>query len=106
MAGIDTTDLPLEEVEALRSVLAMVFYGVPMVNAVLMRALGVPRFIAVALGDRFGAERQAEGPRISRARTWLRGLPADAWEASRPPQARLSGADYRRVWRVLNGMEA
>lgn len=32
-------------------------------------------------------------------------LSAEAGEASRPAQARLSGEDYRRVWRVLNGME-
>jgi hypothetical protein len=106
LAGIDTAGLPPEQAEALRSVPAMVYYGVPTVNAVLMRALGVPRSIAVPLGDQFAAEyRAGEGPRISRARTWLRGLPADVWNACKPPQVPLSGEDYRRVWRILNGME-
>jgi len=106
VAGIDTAGLPPEQAEALRSVPAMVYYGVPTVNAVLMRALGVPRSIAVPLGDRFAAECQpAQGPRISRARTWLKGLPPEVWSECRPPQARLSGEDYRRVWRILNGME-
>ncbi len=107
LASIDTAGLAPEQIEALRTVPAMVFYGVPTVNAVLMRALGVPRSIAVALGDRFAAEqREGEGPRISRARAWLRGLPTDAWDACRPAQARMSGEEYRRVWRILNGMES
>jgi hypothetical protein len=80
---------------------------VPTVNAVLMRALGVPRSIAVPLGDRFAAENQAiQGPRISRAREWLKGLSPDAWNACRSSQARLSGEDYGRVWRILNGMKS
>lgn len=107
IAGVDTAGLPPEQAETIRSVPAMVYYGVPTVNAVLMRALGVPRSIAVPLGDRFAAQHQAiQGPRISRARTWLKGLPADVWNACRPAQARLSGEDYRRVWRILNGMES
>lgn len=105
LADIDITGLTPAQAEAFRSVPAMVFYGVPTVNAVLMRALGVPRSIAVPLGARFAAEQpEGEGPRIPRARTWLNGLPPEAWDEVRSPQATLSGDDYRRVWRILNGM--
>ena len=105
LAGIDTSELPREQAEALRTVPAMVFYGVPTVNAVLMRTLGVPRSIAVPLGDRFATEQYGgAGPRVGRAREWLRSLPGEAWEEVRPPTATMSGDDYRRVWRVLNGI--
>jgi hypothetical protein len=105
LAGIDTAGLPPEQSEALRSVPAMVFYGVPTVNAVLMRTLGVPRSIAVPLGDRFAAEQSGGvGPRVVRARTWLKDLPSETWEEVKPAAARMSGDDYSRVWRILNGM--
>jgi hypothetical protein len=106
VANIDLTTMTREEAEALRSVPAMVFYGVPTVNGVLMRALGVPRSIAVSMGDRFAAEdRGGSIPRVSRARTWLREQESEVWHACTPPQARLSGEDYQKVWRILNGME-
>jgi hypothetical protein len=105
LSGIDTSGLPPEQSEAFRSVPAMVFYGVPTVNAVLMRALGVPRSIAVPLGDRFAAEASGGvGPRVVRARTWLKDLPSTTWEEVKPAAARMSGDDYRRIWRILNGM--
>ena len=105
LAGVETSDLPPEQADALRSVPAMVFYGVPTVNAVLMRTLAVPRSIAVPLGDRFSAEQEGgAGPRVSRAREWLTNLPSEAWEEVKPATARMSGDDYRRIWRVLNGI--
>lgn len=105
LTGIDTSGLTPEQSEAFRSVPAMVFYGVPTVNGVLMRALGVPRSIAVPLGDRFaGQQSGGVGPRVVRARTWLKDLPSETWDEVKPAASRMSGDDYRRVWRVLNGM--
>lgn len=105
LAGIDPSALTREQSEELRSVPAMVFYGVPTVSAVLMRSLGVPRSIAVSLGEQFAAEPvDAEGPRAARARAWLSGLPSDKWEAARPAASLMSGGDYRRIWRILNGL--
>ncbi len=105
LSGVDISELPREQADALRTVPAMVFYGVPTVNAVLMRKLGVPRSIAVPLGDRFAAEQNGgAGPRVGRAREWLRNLPSEAWEEVKPAAARMSGDDYRKIWRVLNGL--
>ena len=105
LSGFDASELPREEADVLRTVPAMVFYGVPTVNGVLMRTLGVPRSIAVPLGDRFAAEQSGgAGPRVGRARAWLRNLPSEAWEEVRPGAARMSGDDYRKIWRVLNGL--
>ena len=85
----------------------MFYYGVSTVYGVLMRSLLVPRSIAVTLGERFKKEDQGgEEPRVNRARKWLENQPVEVWESARPSQATLSGEDYRRLWRVLNGMEA
>jgi hypothetical protein len=73
----------------------------------LPRSLGVPRSIAVPLGDRFADEgSEGDGPRVVRAREWLKDLPTERWEEAKPATARMSGHDYRRVWRILNGMSA
>lgn len=107
MARVDVEQLNPSELEAFKSVPAMIFYGVPTVNGVLMRTLGVPRSIAVAMGERYSDEnRRMEGPRVSRARNWLERQPAEVWDEARSPGARLSGQDFRTVWRVLNGMES
>ena len=66
LAGVNLTELSTDEVEALRSVPAMIFYGVPTVQGVLMRTLAVPRSVAVGMGERFKAE-DAPGP-VSRLR--------------------------------------
>src|SRR5262245_42454109 len=61
LANIDLKGLPPEEVEALRLVPAMVFYGVHTIHGVLMRTLSVPRSVAAAMGERFKADDTGEG---------------------------------------------
>jgi hypothetical protein len=107
LAGVNLTALSTDEVEAFRSVPAMIFYGVPTVQGVLMRTLAVPRSVAVSMGDRFKAEETPGAAlRLQRARTWVEAQPSAVWDSCKPPEASLSGEDYRRIWRVLNGMEA
>jgi hypothetical protein len=107
LAGVNLTALSTDEVEAFRSVPAMIFYGVPTVQGVLMRTLAVPRSVAVSMGDRFKAEETSGAAlRLQRARTWVEAQPSAVWDSCKPPEASLSGEDYRRIWRVLNGMEA
>ena len=107
VSNVDISKLPEEEAEAVRTIPAMFYYGVSTVYGVLMRSLSVPRSIAVTLGERFKKEDQGgEEPRVYRARKWLENQPVEVWESVRPSQATLSGEDYKRLWRVLNGMEA
>ena len=106
LAGVDLAQLSADEREAFRSVPAMLFYGVPTVQGVLMRTLAVPRSVAVSMGDRFKAEdAPGAGPRLQRARTWVGAQSSAVWDSCKPPGASLSGEDYRSIWRVLNGME-
>jgi hypothetical protein len=107
LAGIDTSGLTDEQREQFRSLPAMVFYGCSTVDGVLMRTLGVPRGLAVALGEQFrqAAGEMLHGTTLARARTWLEDAPTQIWENARRPGDQLYGKDYRNVWRVLNGHE-
>jgi len=106
LSELDLLKMSPEQAEQVRSVPAMLFYGVSSVHGVLMRTLEVPRSIAMAIGEQFkAAEAVQGGTRISKARQWLLDLPATNWESARPQNAQMSGDDYRRVWRVLNGMD-
>ncbi|MBI4517200.1 MAG: DEAD/DEAH box helicase [Deltaproteobacteria bacterium] len=106
LASIDTATLSPEQVEEVRTLPAMVYYGVDTVPGVLMRSLSVPRSVAVPLGERFARETAGgTGPRLPRARIWLEQQPVATWEAVRRQAAAVSGADYRRVWRILAGLD-
>lgn len=107
LAGLDQSKIAPEAAEQLRTLPAMIYYGVNTMPGVLMRTLGVPRSIAVKLGERFEREAASgQGPRIRRARVWLEQQPAATWEAARSPNALMSGQDYWRLWRIFNGVEA
>lgn len=106
LSGVDLNSVPREEAEQIRTVPAMLFYGVNTVPGVLMRTLDVPRSVAVKLGEAFAAmQSQPQRARISQARDWIRNLPEATWETVRPSGSAMSGADYRRVWRILNGIQ-
>jgi hypothetical protein len=106
VAGVNLVDLSPSDVDAFRTVPAMVFYGVSTVPGVLMRTLSVPRSVAVSMGERFKRQ-DTPGPasRVQRARTWIESQPASVWDSAKAPEVSLSGEDYRRIWRVLNGIE-
>ena len=105
LANIDTTKLAPQQIDEMRTLPAMVYYGVQTVPGVLMRSLSVPRTVAAPLGERFVRETASQaGPRLPRARRWLEQQSAATWDAVRPSSAAMSGDDYRRVWRVLAGL--
>lgn len=106
--GVDEDQLrnmPLAQQLEIRSVPAMLLYGVDTLDGVVMRNLNVPRLMAKPMGERFSQEvRQLEG-RLSLAKQWLNDQPAAAWQEVVPSESQLSGAEYRRVWTILNGLE-
>jgi hypothetical protein len=70
-----------------------------------MRTLAVPRQLCVRLGERYKqaiANKTTGETRLREARNWLSGAPAETWQEAAEP-GKMSGADYRNVWRVLNG---
>lgn len=70
-----------------------------------MHMNSVPRSVAPQVGAMYQEAVGNGGNRysIGHAREFLRGTNAAAWDRARPAGAALSGADYRRVWRVLAG---
>ncbi len=108
MSGITDADLSEEETTAIRSVPSMIYFGVPTVEAVLMRNLGVPRSISVAMGNRFTVE-ASDGertPRIQMARTWLEQSPAETWEkAASESKLSIDGKRMRDAWRIITGKQ-
>jgi hypothetical protein len=108
LSGVDVDQLSEEQKEQFVTLPAMVYYGCDTVDGVLMRTLGVPRGVAVGMGEAFRRAHGATGgeeTRLARARSWLREAGVEVWEEARLARHALSGRDYRNVWRVLNGEE-
>jgi hypothetical protein len=62
----------------------MIYFGVPTVEAVLMRSLGVPRSLSVKLGEQFAQNENADDriPQIQKARSWLDKTPVSTWQTA------------------------
>ena len=106
MSNLTNTDLTAETWAAIRSVPAMIYFGVSTIEAVLMRSLGVPRSISVALGKRFEAETKATepAPRLQKARTWLERSSAETWQkAASESNLPMDGHRMRDAWRIISG---
>lgn len=83
----------------LRNIPSYAFYGVRSEEAIAMRLAGVPRSAAArmavaAIGD--GSHTSA-----AEARTRLAALPETAWRSALGPK----GPAYRKVWRILDGVQ-
>ena len=95
-----------EERDGVRFVPSMLYYGVPTVEAVLMRSLGVPRSVSVSLGEQFvkSEKKEAHAPRIQEARRWLEKAPTEAWNAAvAHAGTRMDGKRLQKVWRIITG---
>lgn len=106
LSGIAVANLPEETKAAIRSVPSMIYFGVPTIEAVLMRSLGVPRSISVAMGKRFWTEAiDAEpAPRLQKARKWLERSTAETWkEVANESNLTLDGQRMQDAWRVITG---
>ena len=87
---------------------AMIYHGVRTEDAVLMRMNSAPRSASEKLGNLYREACGADEDRysINNARNFLRELDDNDWSRSRPPDAPLSGAGYRRAWGILAGEQA
>ena len=104
-SGLDFKTMTENDRMAVNNLPAMLYHGVNTEAAVLMRINAVPRSIAPKLGDQFAASKQGgsdiHNPRA--ARRFLRALSVDDWQKVAPLRSKMTGTDYRDVWRLLSG---
>jgi hypothetical protein len=106
LSGLADAQLSPAEKEAIRCVPSMIYFGVPTVEAVLMRSLGVPRSLSVKLGEQFVQNENTEDkmPRIQKARSWLDKTPVGTWQtAAEQAGITMRGERLQQVWRTITG---
>lgn len=72
-----------------------------------MRMNGVPRSIAENMGHFYRSYDRSEGasPGIHQVRQFLEKADIATWNQSRPSGAKLTGQEYKELWRVITGDE-
>ena len=106
MSDLADANLSSEEKKEIRSIPSMIYFGVPSVEAVLMRSLGVPRCISIALGHRFTIEttKDKQVPILQTARTWLEESTPEIWqEAANQTNLVMDGKRVRDAWCIITG---
>ena len=99
LLSITASDLPEEEFKSLNNLPSKVYYGVKEDSAITLRLLGIPRTASMKMAAAMTDVLDQPLPMI---RKQLMDLPEDKWEQTLGEQA---GRVYRKVWRVLEGLE-
>jgi len=99
LLSITGSDLPEEDFKALRNLPSQVYYGVNNDSAIALRLLGVPRAAAIPLANNMG--NILEQP-LAEVRERLKNLDETGWTQA---LGQRKGGVYRKVWRVLEGLE-
>jgi hypothetical protein len=104
-SGINFDQLTDDQRRSINNLPAMLYHGVATEAGVLMRMNAVPRSIAERVGASFVSQREGDPvtSRPAEARAFLRALSDADWQNAASEEARMSGADYRRVWGQLSG---
>jgi len=106
-SGIDWDNLSELEKKKMANLPAYLHYGVNTDEGVLMRKNNVPRSIANMLGHQykqFIGENNIFNVSASDISEWLRRQDIGIWNNSIPNNSRLSGEEYKRIWKKLNGI--
>jgi hypothetical protein len=99
LLSITGGDIPEDERQLLNNLASRVYYGVSDENAIALRLLGIPRLAAEPLALKM----QNIGHRpLVEVRNALRSMDTASWSNALGPE---KGKIYRRVWRVLEGLE-
>lgn len=104
-SGINWDNLSEVDKKKMANLPAYLHYGVNTDEGVLMRKNNVPRSVANRLG---GLYNDSVGGDIfdqpsDAVNDWLQQQTNETWHSVRPAGSRLSGEEYKRVWRKLNG---
>ena len=99
LLSITGSGLSEERLRSLSNLPSRVFYGVNDDSAIALRLLGVPRAAATRLARSMP---DALGLPLMKVRSRLREMDEDGWRRALGDR---DGGTYRKVWRVLEGLE-
>ncbi|MFP4698603.1 MAG: DEAD/DEAH box helicase, partial [Eubacteriales bacterium] len=103
-SGLNFENMSDDEVRRINNLPAMIYYGVNTDEAILMRMNNIPRGIADNLGKRY--KKQSENiynVTNNEVSKWLKELSESEWEQVSRKAKDISGKEYKKVWRILNG---
>lgn len=105
-SGMEWDKLSETEKKQMANIPAYLHYGVNTDAGVLMRKNNVPRSIANSLGELYSESIKGEifSHSSKEVVDWLEGQVSKTWEKARPAGSRLSGEEYKKIWRKLNGV--
>ena len=106
-SGLDFESMTNEERRILNNLPAMLYHGVKTEEAVLMRMNSVPRSIAEQAGDDFKTQPADETDltlSYRKAKKYLKSLRDEDWSRLKPKNSKMSGNDYKEVWKILSGL--
>jgi replicative superfamily II helicase len=106
MSDLSSAEISEESKAEIRSVPSMIYFGVPTVEAVLMRSLGVPRSLSIEFGHRFAEtnDSSVQIPQIQQARNWLEATSVETWqEVASQSGLSMNGKRLRDTWRIITG---
>ena len=78
---------------------SMVLHGVRTKEAIALRMSNVPRFVA----ERMASQIRESVTAIAEIPAWLKRTTPEDWSKFLPGDARISGADCKALWEILNG---
>lgn len=104
-SGVDWESLSDVEKKKMANLPSYLYYGVNTDEGVLMRKNNVPRSIANRLGELYNASINGDifNQSPDAVDNWLNQQGNETWNNAKPVGSRLSGEDYKRVWKKLNG---
>ena len=107
-SGINWESLSEIEKKRMANLPAYLHYGVNTDEGVLMRKNNVPRSIANRLGELYSTSVNGQifDQSTSSVSIWIGQQGTETWNRVKPVGSRLSGEDYRKVWKKLNGITA
>ena len=99
LLSITGSDMPKDQMHTLNNLPSRVYYGVNDDAAIALRLLGIPRSAATRLADSMG---DVLDEPLSNVRSRLRNMDeANWWQAL----GEREGEIYRKVWRMLEGLD-
>lgn len=105
-SGADWSNLTEDEKKQMANLPALLHYGVSTDEAVLMRKNYIPRNIANRIGELYSASNSGEiySKTSTEVINWIESLPSETWNTIIPQNARLTGQEYKTIWKKLSGL--